>query len=183
MDVLPKATAILCPDRHEKSTTECQLLDIRSSGQIRWRWNMRSMIQAVCGTGMVLAVSLVGMPASAHAQYTNRTHGVSGTTRIHHHRVVTHRTHILCADGTWARSGNTDCVGHDGIAARQVATISTPRASERARVRASTNSAVVSGYSNGVRRRAIARCADGTYWHARRRAGACVDHGGVARWY
>ena len=144
---------------------------------------MRSLIRTTWGAGMALAVSFVGTPASAYAQYTSSTPAVSGTTRIHHHRVVTHRTHILCTDGTWARSGNTDCVGHDGVAARQVTTISTPRPSERALVRASTNSAVVRGYSNDVRRHAIARCADGTYWHARRRAGACADNGGVSRWY
>ena len=182
MDVLPKANAIFWPDRHEKSTTNLGYWTADRSGQFRWRSHMRSMIQAICGTGMVLAVSLVGVPASAHAQTTTHTYGVSGTTRIHHHHVVTHRTHILCADGTWARSGNTDCVGHDGVAARQLTTISTPRASERARLRAASNSAVISGYSNGVRRYAIARCADGTYWHARRHAGACADHGGVARW-
>ncbi len=176
---------MLCRDRHEKSITKYGYWTADRSGQIRWRWTMRSMIQNLCGTGMVLAVSLVGMPAPAHAQATTHTYGVSGTTRIHHHRVATYRTHILCADGTWARSGNVDCVGHDGVASRQITTTTTvtPRASERARVRAASNSAVVSGYSNSARNRAIARCADGTYWHARRRAGACVDHGGVARWF
>jgi len=143
---------------------------------------MRSMIQAVCGTVMVLAVSLGGMPASAHAQANRHTYGGPARTRIRHHHAATYRTHILCADGTWARAGNTDCAGHDGVAARQATTISTPPASERARERAAPNSAVVRGISNSVRLHAIARCADGTYWHARRRAGACVDHGGVRRW-
>ena len=181
MDILPKANAILCPDRHEKSITECGYLTADRSGQIRWRWSMRSMIQMVCGTGMVLAVSLVGMPVSAHAQ---GTYGVSGTTTVHHRRVVTSRTHILCADGTWARYGNPDCRGHDGVASRQVTTTTTVNPGSAAVVGGyGTNSTVVRGYSNGVRRNAIARCVDGTYWHARRHAGACVDHGGVRRWY
>src|SRR5258706_2795686 len=99
-----------------------QLWRVDRSGQIRWRSHMRSMIEAVSGAGMVLAVSLVGMPASAHAQYTSNTPAVSSTTQIHHHRVVTHRTHILCGDGTLARYGNPDCRGHDGVASRQITT-------------------------------------------------------------
>ena len=145
---------------------------------------MRSMIQAVCSTGMMLAVSLVGMPASAYAQYTSSTPAVSSTTRIHHHRVVTRRSHILCGDGTWASYGNPDCRGHDGVASRQITTTTTVSPGSSAVVGGyGATSTVVRGYSNGVRRYAIARCADGTYWHSRRRAGACVDNGGVARWY
>src|SRR5713226_6063577 len=106
MDVLPKANAILCSTGTRKALQKVDYWTANRSGHIRWRLHMRSMIQAVCGTGMMLAVSLVGMPASSYAQYTSSTHALSGPTRIHHHRVVTQRTHVLCADGTWARSGN-----------------------------------------------------------------------------
>lgn len=152
------------------------------SGHTRWRLDMRSMIQAVCGAGMTLAISLAAMPASARAQ--------EATVR---HRVVTQTTHILCADGTWARSGNPECRGHDGVAQRQTTTTTSvnPRGSvvggygSNSRVTGGygTNSTSVRGYDNRVRSGAIARCSDRTYWHSRRRANACVDHGGVARWY
>jgi hypothetical protein len=145
---------------------------------------MRSMIQAVCGAGMALAVSLAAMPASARAQEATV-----------HHRVVTRTTHILCADGTWARYGNPECRGHDGVAQRQITTTTTVNPGGSAVVGGygsnstvaggyGRNLTVVRGYDNRVRSGAIARCADRTYWHARRRgSNACIDHGGVLRWY
>src|SRR5438105_5770683 len=135
-------------EKHQESW----LWSIDQSGQIRWRSHMRSMIQALSGAGMVLAVSLVGMPASAHAQYTSSTPAVSTTTQIHHHRVVTHRTHILCGDGTWARYGNPDCRGHDGVASRQITTTTTVNpGGVGVATGYGTNSTVVRGYSNDVR--------------------------------
>lgn len=144
---------------------------------------MRSMIQAISGAGIVLAVSLMTMPASARAQEATV-----------HHRVVTRTTHILCADGTWARYGNPECRGHDGVAQRQITTTTTvnPGGSQVVGGYGSNstvaggyvrNSTVVRGYDNNTRSGAIARCADRTFWHSRRHANACIDHGGVARWY
>jgi hypothetical protein len=158
-------------DGTRKALEEDGFWKAHPSGQIRWRLHMRSMIQAVCGAGMVLAVSLVGMPASAQEATV-------------HHRVVTQSTHILCGDGTWARYGNPECRGHDGVASRQITTTTTtnPRGSTVVGGYG-TNSTVVRGYSNHIRSGAIARCADRTYWHSRRRANACIDHGGVLRWY
>jgi hypothetical protein len=104
----------------------------------------------------------------------------------------------ICADGTTSNStGRGTCSGHGGAKGAEVtskatgapipapATAAPPRASARARVRASTNSAVVAGSgaaddNNPVG--AIARCKDGLYSHARNHRGACGHHGGVASW-
>lgn len=101
-------------------------------------------------------------------------------------RVVTHRYsttyRTLCEDGAWAL-WNSSCSGHGGRAVHQVTYNPTPRASAVARAHASTNSAVYrSRYSNLNAAGAIARCNDGTYWHANTRYHACINHGGVARW-
>ncbi|HZJ01738.1 MAG TPA: DUF3761 domain-containing protein [Gemmatimonadaceae bacterium] len=107
-----------------------------------------------------------------------------GTTT--YRRTTTYRSRALCEDGTVVfRSSNT-CAGHGGLASRQgtYSTTRYPSASDRARARASTNSAVVRGIgANSIRTNAIARCNDGTYWHATTRRNACYLHGGVARWY
>jgi hypothetical protein len=94
----------------------------------------------------------------------------------------TYRGGILCEDGTVFRT-SIACAGHGGVAARQGPPGGYPRASDRARERANENSAVVRGIGNNVRNNAIARCADGTYWHANTRDNACYGHGGVATWY
>lgn len=101
-------------------------------------------------------------------------------------RTISSRGRVLCADGIWVRRTSNACANRGGFAARQGTynTNNTPRASDRARERAALNSAVRRGsYSNLTRANAIARCMDGTYWHATTRTGACYRHGGVARWY
>jgi hypothetical protein len=100
------------------------------------------------------------------------------TTTRHGRRVVTRttRTRVLCDDGTWSYS---NCVDHGGLASRQY----TPRASEVAVLHANEHSAVARAYANRLRASAVARCNDGTYWHATNHVRACYAHGGVARWY
>lgn len=115
------------------------------------------------------------------------THRVVKTTRVR--RVAVPRARVLCSDGTWALAGRNACSTHDGLAVRQPTYTTkykgpTPRASARARERASANSAVGrSIYSNTDPTGAIARCVDGTYWHSTSRTNACTGHGGVARWF
>lgn len=92
-------------------------------------------------------------------------------------RTYSKRYHVLCEDGLWT-SHSKGCANHGGVAARQY----TPRASEEAILHANEHSAVARAYANGISRRAIARCVDGTYWHATTRVDACSNHGGVARW-
>lgn len=90
---------------------------------------------------------------------------------------------LLCEDGVWV-TRTRGCVGHGGVASRQGPERGYPPASARARERANANSAVVRGIgANNVRTNAIARCNDGTYWHASTRDNACYLHGGVATWY
>ena len=99
-------------------------------------------------------------------------------------RATSSRTRVLCADGYWVNRTLNACWNRGGFASRQGTFYSTPRASDRARERASLNSAVRrNAYANLTRTNAIARCMDGTYWHATTRTGACYMHGGVARWY
>jgi hypothetical protein len=94
------------------------------------------------------------------------------------------RTRVLCADGYWVTRTSNACYNRGGLALRQGSYYAVPRASARARERAALNSAVRrSAYSNLTANGAIARCMDGTYWHATTRTGACYRHGGVARWY
>jgi hypothetical protein len=89
---------------------------------------------------------------------------------------------LLCEDGVWV-TRNRGCVGHGGIATRQGPEGGYPHASARARARANANSAVIRGIgANNVRTNAIARCNDGSYWHATTRDNACYLHGGVATW-
>ena len=101
------------------------------------------------------------------------------------HRRTVRRERVLCEDGTWSTAGRASCASHGAVAARYTVTrkAPTPRASARARERASMNSAVYrSTLSNTNPRGAIARCNDGTYWHSTTRRNACAGHGGVARW-
>lgn len=109
---------------------------------------------------------------------THRT--VSSTRR----RTTSSRYRVLCEDGTVVRRTTNACADHGGLAARQGTYGNYPPASDRARERANENSAVVRGIgANKVRTNAIARCKDGTYWHATTRDNACAGHGGVATWY
>jgi hypothetical protein len=146
-------------------------------------------IQTLCAAALALGVSFAALPSQASAQVTTQTvekvgpHRVVTTTRTRHgERIVTRRTtrttraRALCDDGTWSYS---NCLDHGGLAARQY----TPRASEVAVLRANEHSAVARAYANRVRSRAVARCNDGTYWHATNHYRACYAHGGVARWY
>jgi hypothetical protein len=90
---------------------------------------------------------------------------------------------LLCEDGVYV-TRSRGCVGHGGTATRQGPEGGYPRASDRARERANPNSAVIRGIgANNVRTNAIARCNDGTYWHATTRDNACYLHGGVSTWY
>lgn len=110
-------------------------------------------------------------------------HPVAKTVARRSSRVL--RERVLCEDGTWSTAGRASCDSHGGLAARYTVTTKSPppRASERARARASTRSAVYrSTLSNTDRTGAIARCNDGTYWHSTTRANACSGHGGVATW-
>ena len=111
----------------------------------------------------------------------------------------------LCADGTTSNStGRGVCSGHGGARGAEAtskttgaripspstmaaprASLPVPRASARARTRASSNSAVVAGSGAADDNNpsgAIARCKDGLYSHATNRRGACGHHGGVASW-
>lgn len=171
---------------------------------------MRSIIRTVCCIALVGSAGVLCIPASALAQVHGKgsnaqhpkapkveqgtehgkaaqveqgtEHRVVRTTRARH--VATRRTRVLCADGTWSLRGRNACSSHDGIAERQPTYKGpTPRASARARERASVNSAVArSAYPNTDSRGAIARCVDGTYWHSTTRTNACTGHGGVASW-
>jgi hypothetical protein len=99
-------------------------------------------------------------------------------------RTVSYRSRVLCDDGTVVYRRTDACAGHGGYAARQGTYGTYPPASARARERANANSAVIRGRgANNVRTGAIARCNDGTYWHATDRVDSCYLHGGVAEWY
>lgn len=149
---------------------------------------MTSSIRSLCAAGLVLGACLVASPSTASAQGNSRMQQkkaekavVKADRRAVAARRYAYSTryHYLCNDGSWWNV-NT-CTGHDGLAARQYTPV--PRASARAIARANANSAVARAYANGVRTSAIARCNDGTYWHASNRTSACYRHGGVARWY
>ena len=105
-------------------------------------------------------------------------------TKTSRARTVSYRSRVLCDDGTVVYRRTNACDGHGGYAARQGTYGSYPPASDRARERANENSAVIRGRgANNLRTGAIARCNDGTYWHATDRVNACYLHGGVAAWY
>lgn len=156
---------------------------------------MTSAIRSFCATGLVMGVCVLAAPnASAQGKsqkdypkvekvdkkvdQSNRK--VAKTVA---RRTSTRRTRVLCEDGVWVYRSAYTCRSHGGIAARQGNYGTTPRASDRARERASPNSAVArSPYASTNPNGAIARCSDGTYWHSSTRTGACYRHGGVAYW-
>ena len=111
---------------------------------------------------------------------TDRAMGVARTHRSRRIMNRDTRARILCDDGTWSFV-SSGCAGHGGIASRQY-NRPIPHASEQGILHANANSAVARAYANGIAARAIARCSDGTFWHALTRTNACYRHGGVARW-
>jgi hypothetical protein len=123
---------------------------------------------------------VVTEPLEHHVNQVVQTGHVTRTvtTTRNGNRVVTRttRARVLCEDGTWSY---TNCVNHGGLASRQY----TPRASDQAVLHANEHSAVARAYANRMRASAVARCKDGTYWHATNHVRACYAHGGVARWY
>lgn len=141
---------------------------------------MKGFIRALLPAGLALCA----LAGTASAQTT--------------HAVVRHNsmgTRILCNDGTWGYANRGGCADHDGVAVRQPTyttnprystnTVAlTPRAAARARAAANYHSAVAtSSYYSTIRRRATAKCNDGTYYHSTRHRGACDAHGGVATWF
>lgn len=163
---------------------------------------MTSAIRTLCAAGLLLGASTLVSSNAASAQGKgHKDHKVEQKVdqkvakSVYKNDKVVRKTNqtvarrysttrrILCDDGVWGR-WTSSCVGHGGVAARQVTYKGpTPRASARARARASTNSAVYrSTYANTNPTGAIARCNDGTYWHSTSRTSACYGHGGVARW-
>jgi hypothetical protein len=107
--------------------------------------------------------------------------GVNTKAATHQKKVVKSevKAATVVAKGAEATSRVT------GAPVRAPGTAAPPRASARARVRANSNSAVVSGSGAAEDNNpagAIARCKDGLYSHARNRRGACSRHRGVASW-
>ena len=152
---------------------------------------MRTTIRNLFVAGVVIGLCTASDPAAAQGK-SHKDHKVvqkSGKVIQKGDKVVTRtrrtyvRPRVLCEDGVWVTRVTNACINRGGLAARQGNYGTTPRASARAIERASPNSAVRRGsYANNIRTSAIARCMDGTYWHATTRTGACYRHGGVARW-
>ena len=159
---------------------------------------MTTTIRSFIAAGLLAGAFAIAAPQNALAQgksqkaakvekrddkHVTKSTGTTKTTR----RLATRRTRtsyqrVLCEDGVWV-TRSRGCVGHGGIATRQGPEGGYPPASDRARARANENSAVIRGIgANNVRTNAIARCNDGTYWHAPTRDNACYLHGGVATW-
>jgi hypothetical protein len=157
---------------------------------------MNRTIRALLGAGIAFGAMTSPVLAQGHSGKTTKTvqksngkitKTVSKTNRkgtSTTRRSTTYRSRALCEDGTVVYRSINTCAGHGGLASRQGTYSSYPPASDRARERANANSAVIRGrHANNVRTGAIARCNDGTYWHASDRNDACYLHGGVARWY
>ena len=157
---------------------------------------MRPIIRNLFAAGMVMGACAMASPAAAQGK-SDKAHKSEVKAEKHHDKTVAKRhatvaqrrtysrSRVLCADGVWVTRTTSSCVNRGGLAARQGNYATTPRASDRARERAALNSAVrrdTSPYANHVSSNAIARCMDGTYWHATTRTNACYRHGGVARW-
>lgn len=159
---------------------------------------MRTTIRAILGAA--IAFGALASPALAQGKSDKGMKGQAkvektvqkGNTKVTktnrktsstYRRATTYRSRVLCDDGTVVYRTTNACAGHGGVAARQGTYASYPPASARARARANANSAVIRGRrANNVRSGAIARCNDGTYWHASDRVNACYLHGGVADW-
>lgn len=155
---------------------------------------MRTTIRSLFVAGVVIGLCAASDPAAAqgksHQDHKTDKVQKSGKVVQKGDKVVTRttrrtytRSRVLCEDGVWVTRTANACIHRGGLAVRQGNYGTTPRASARARERASINSAVRRGpYANNISTNAIARCMDGTYWHATTRSGACYRHGGVARW-
>lgn len=135
---------------------------------------MRSALKALCAASVVLGATFAA-PHAATAQGMNHK-AVKQQMKQQQGMRYSRTRNLLCEDGTWT-SKAVGCGNHGGVAARQV----TPRASEQAVLHANEHSAVARAYANRTARNAIARCNDGTYWHASTRTDACTNHGGVRR--
>jgi hypothetical protein len=164
---------------------------------------MRPIMRNLLAAGMVMGACALASPVSAQGKSdkTNKAvvkadksvaksqkkydKAVQKNTRVVNRTSSRTHSRVLCADGIWVTRTTDACINHDGVAARQGDYGTTPRASDRARERASPNSAVrrsTNPYANNISTNAIARCMDGTYWHATTRTNACYRHGGVATW-
>ena len=108
---------------------------------------------------------------------------------------------VMCADGTMSKGGQGACSGHGGIKspasvpATKSTTPSLPsavpasspartRSEAKSRAPTAPNAATKPATKRGADKDptdAIAQCKDGTYWHAATRSGACLKHGGVAK--
>lgn len=169
---------------------------------------MRPVIRSLYATGLFLGAFVIASPAAASAQGKGRgqeksqqvekgqqkiekmeekaDREVTKSQQVATRRAARHtrrtsrvaRTRYLCDDGSWSYS--TICSGHGGPASRQYSPV--PRASEQGILHANERSAVARAYANRTAAGAIARCNDGSYWHALTRTGSCADHGGVRRW-
>ncbi len=163
---------------------------------------MTATIKSLCAAGLLLGACTFSSPTVVQAQ--GKGHDAAKVERkvdrqiakdnrkvehaavaaeVHRarrmHAVNRHR--MLCEDGTWSYS--SVCAGHGGLASRQYQNV--PHASAQAIMHANPHSAVArrAAYANGISTNAIARCNDGTFWHAINRTNACYRHGGVARWF
>lgn len=158
---------------------------------------MRTTVRHLFASALVIGGCALAAPAGAQGNSDKSEmkaeHKMHKAIQKHDQRVdsrraarrhaAVRRARVLCEDGVWVVRETNACVSRGGLAARQGNYGTTPRASDRARERAAPNSAVRRGtYANRIRRGAIARCSDGTYWHSNTRAGACNRHGGVANW-
>ncbi len=153
---------------------------------------MKSMIRTLCTTVALVGGTLAASAVTASAQgYSHKEQKVERkidrkvqkAEHRHVNRVVnrTNRARVLCDDGTWSYA-SIGCGGHGGLASRQYHPV--PHPSTHAVLHANPHSAVAHrAYANGISAGAVARCSDGTYWHAGNHVNACYRHGGVAHWF
>jgi hypothetical protein len=142
-------------------------------------------IRTFCSAGVLIAAFAIVAPNGATAQGKSGEHKVGKTT--------THITHVVqkpTKEKVVVTKKKTKTVPVR-TRTRTVRTTrgvyqtsrTVPRASARALERANWRSAVMrSRYYDTDASSAIARCADGTYYHYSYRNAACLGHGGVATW-
>lgn len=148
-------------------------------------------IRSFCMSGMLLGACVFSAPLLAqgesHKDQKAQVKAEKKAAKVVHktttrHVVATGR--VLCSDGVWVTRTSNACANRGGIAAWQGAHAASAHASAVAHEHAAEHSAVQhSPYANHTSSGAIARCVDGTYWHASTRTSACNGHGGVAHWY
>ena len=159
---------------------------------------MRPIMRNLFAAGLVMGACALASPVSAQGKSHKAGKSVVKAEKKYDKTVAKRndqmfyrtqnrtRSRVLCADGFWVTRTTNACLDRGGLAVRQGDYATTPRASDRARERASLNSAVrrsTSPFANHISTNAIARCMDGTYWHATTRTNACYRHGGVATWF